>query len=204
MCWNWQASIGMFVAGMVVTTAVVALAVRQKKRNVAALACAWYLVVAMQLFEFFAWRGERSIGFTAAFFCANVLQIVAVFVALVVVYDDQHRAALGAVAGAVVAAYLVIVLTTVLHDTGRSFDLRRKEPHLVYPWWTLTAGLSYMIALVIVFLCLGRPWKWSLPTLATILLALLASFLFYRRSIASMWCFFAVFLPILFYTYSLW
>jgi hypothetical protein len=40
MCCNWQASIGMFETGMIVTTAVVAFAIRQKKWNVAALGCA--------------------------------------------------------------------------------------------------------------------------------------------------------------------
>jgi hypothetical protein len=161
-------------------------------------------VVVIQLFEFFAWRGERSVGFAAAFFAANVLQVVAVFIALAVVCEDAHRAWLVTTAGVVVAAYLGVVITAAVR--ARPFKIPRHRQHLVYPWWETgyEPGTAYIAALIVVFLCIGRPWKWSLPTLGTILVALLASFLFYRQHIASMWCFFVVLIPILFYAYSLW
>lgn len=203
MCWNATASLTALIVGTVLSLITAIVAYRQQKYYVVALAIGWLWVIGMQYWEYVLWTSapsSRTNEWASRWaYIFNVTQVLVLGILFLAVTGNQvsWRNRLGALV--VMLAYACYILyyaptMTTLRTTTASCE----EPHLHYPWWDKMpyGGVVYVVSLVLLFLLVVRPMAWSLGTLAIILAFLAMSSVFYSSSVASMWCFFAVFVPI--------
>ena len=207
MCWNATSSISFFIAGSIANAVVLMLAMVQKKDYLVAFCTMWFFVLCMQLLEYFIWSniGEKAtVGYITFYF--NIFQIVVVYAAAMSVsckYNVPHLHKI--IASIILVVYMmgILFMTRTMQANDYIVDTSRK--HLPYPWWDHMKNGSwlYLFSLIAIFILLFRPIQWALWTIVCIVLCLIFSIIVYKPYLASMWCFFVVFVPILSYLFSL-
>lgn len=202
MCWNATASLVAFVVGVLVTGVVCQIAYKQKKWHVFALSLGWLWVISMQLWEYFIWTNPppfpNNIMYSKMAFVFNVTQVLVLGLLFLTFFKTQ-----GVVCRATASVILLLYMSFICYYMSSVSDFSTfascSNPHLVYPWWKDIpyGGLVYMMALVSVFLLLVRPIGWSVQVLSVILGLFGVSWVLYSGAVASMWCFFAVAIPVI-------
>lgn len=194
MCWNAPVSMISFVSGILACLVIAGSCVSHfsARKPLFILSIGWIWVMIMQLLEFFIWKNPDSPA-TRWAFVFNVLQIP-VLGLLFLAFLPSSSLLSTSIAVGTLLVYLMSLLYLFPSETTVSQD----QGHLRYGWWEKTSFLSvlYVISLTVLFVCLVRPLSWSVAVLITILLFLTMSQLFYPQAIASMWCFFAVSIPV--------
>ena len=204
MCFNAPVSLTAFLVGSVLAVAVGIVALRLGYTSLAILSFAWIWVIAMQWWEYMVWRQwqtEMAYGLAYVF---NVMQIPLLFLLF---FHGQQNKTLSILASVVLAGYLVAMFYpteqgTSIQQTSSGGTLQ----HLRYSWWEPSwKAVVYFVGLCSVFLLLVRPLPWSCACLATLLVLFAWSGVLYgMESIASLWCFFAVFFPVIALVLRLW
>ena len=202
MCWNATSSIVSFFLGLFLSMTIAWKAIREGKRALAVLAIGWVWVVFMQLWEYFLWTSDKNNNQTISRYAYvfNIMQVIILGMIYLTFFtqDKKNRA----FAFLIMLTYMFYMLyfSPVIQNTFPSCD-----GHLEYRWWKEMplGGLVYLLSLSAIFLLLVRPFYWSICTLSYILLLFLLSYLLFHYSVASMWCFFAVSVPVVSYWISL-
>lgn len=203
MCWNATASLTAFILGIVLSIATAIVAMKRKKWSVVVLSLGWMWVIGMQFWEYLIWTSPVSSNTNVLAsqwaYIFNVTQILVLGLLFLAFSDPSVRPWNKMAAVTILLAYTCYVLyyapsMTTLRTTVATCE----DPHLHYPWWDRMpyGGAIYLIALILLFLLLVRPWMWSLATITLIMALFFMSMIFYSSSVASMWCFFAVFVPV--------
>jgi hypothetical protein len=175
-----------------------------RDRVYTAIALVFQWVLLMQLFEALAWRdqacGPLNQAATKLAFLANVAQPIVAFLLLMHVSKapNTHKIAASIV-------LLIYVLWLVFRSTElRESDLDCLNPgdggcaNLQYKWWSkLTPPYVYHVSLIAIVLLLLQPLKLSALIVGIIIATFVLSAIFYGCGVASTWCFFAAFVPIL-------
>ena len=204
MCWNAPVSLVAFLVGVMVTTCILGMAIVHHRYNLATFCAGWYLVVAMQLLEYFIWRHPDNHRAASWAYLLNVLQIAVIYVCFTAVQGIYHVPwYLSCIASAWIVSYVVMVKQFTSQQPWGSVMVNTTTPHLVYPWWTYRKGGLYLVYFITMFLLLARPWPWTLATLAVLLGIFLITFVFFHRYVASMWCFGVLLVPLLMYALPL-
>ena len=202
MCWNATASLSSFIAGIFASLIVAMIAYKQKKWQLVALSIGWIWVVCMQLWEYFLWKNSlpsaQNMTYSNFAYVFNVTQVILLGLIFLTFFQDQsiwNRATAFTIIF-VYTSYMFFYAPTMgtLHVTPSC-----SNPHLEYPWWDKIpfGGFVYMITLISIFLLLVRPLGWSIKTISMIMVLFFMSWIFYSKSVASMWCFFAVSIPVI-------
>jgi hypothetical protein len=202
MCWNATASLTAFISGIFTCIIVSMIAYKQKKYELMALSIGWLWVVSMQLWEYFLWKNqfptENNIFYSNMAYVFNVTQVLLLGLIFLTFFENQ-----GLLNRSVVALILFGYVCYILYfgpSLGTmSVSSSCANPHLEYPWWTKIpmGGIIYIVILILIFLLIVRPFEWSLKTISVIMILFFLSWTFYSKSVASMWCFFAVLTPII-------
>lgn len=198
MCWNATSSLSFYIIGLIINTIILSISIQNKNFNLTALCAAWYFVLSMQLFEYFIWL-KKNVKLTSSLaFIFNILQILMIYIVFMVVSSFYKvKWFYKFLASIIILIYIFFWVFWSLEFNSNSLQIIRRN-HLIYPWWnTKLKSLIYIISLVLLFLLLARPIVWSVSTLAIIMFLYTLSFIFYRPYIASMWCCFAVIVPLL-------
>jgi hypothetical protein len=196
MCWNAPVSLASFLSGLLVSFGMGFLALKQKKIELAVLSFGWSWVICMQLFEYFIWTHPEDNNVYARWaFVFNITQILLLGLLFLTFFDHPTPNKIA------VCSILFVYVFYMLYYAHDAMINISKQEHLQYNWWeTLPLGnWVYILSLCAVFLLIIRPFAWSLRTLGVIIFLLLISTLFYSNSIASMWCWFSVSVPIFSY-----
>lgn len=199
MCWNAPVSLTAFIVGLLVCISIAILAYREEKYELMALSVGWIYVIFMQLWEYFIWKYPKKHLFVGAAYIFNITQIIVLGLVFLTFFTDQSI-----VSRSIVFLILVLYTAFFLIRADQRPVITRTSNHLEYHWWTLPyAPVIYIGSFILIFLFIVRPWLWSLFTLALLVFFLILSRILFSRSVASMWCFFAVSVPALSYFISL-
>lgn len=201
MCWNAEVSIVAFIIGMFMTMVVSVIAVKQRKPYLVALALGWSWVICMQLFEFFIWRNQEIPSASNEFYSRwaylfNVTQVIVLALLFLTLFDNYPKRN-----RYIATIILFVYISYLLYNSPKNMIVKGGgcgTPHLQYSWWDeLPMGsMVYLVSLILIFILIVRPLYWSLATLGVIMSFLGISWIFYSKSVASMWCFFAVLVPL--------
>lgn len=204
MCWSATASLVALILGTVCSLLSAYLGARQKKWEIVALSIGWLWVIGMQYWEYVIWTSaptsstnEWASRWAYIFNVSQVLVLGILFSALFGHRVPVQNRILAILVMVMYTCYILYYAPTL--SSFRTTVASCTEPHLHYPWWDGMpyGGLVYILSLIALFLLIVRPLAWSLGTLTVVLAFLAMSSVFYSSSVASMWCFFAVFVPIL-------
>lgn len=202
MCWNATASLTAFISGIFASLIVSMIAYKQKKWQLFALSIGWTWVIFMQLWEYFIWKNpppsSQNIFYSKLAFVFNVTQVLLLGLIFLTFFHDQPLS-FRATAFAILFFYACYILYYSPQLGNMATSPSCANPHLEYPWWNQLpyGGIIYMLTLISIFLLLVRPFMWSLKTISVILALFGISWAFYSKSVASMWCFFAVLMPVI-------
>lgn len=189
MCYNAATSITTFIVGTVVAVSVGAMALVQKKYELAALCFGWIWVLGMQLWEYFIWRYPKNLVYVKWAYIFNITQPIVLALLFLSFFSQPLSNRL------VVFFLLLFYILYLFQERYESKELKR-DPNIQYSWWNNYGGYVYMLFLVSLFLLLIRPFYWSMATIIYILILFILSWFFYKRAVASLWCFFAVTVPL--------
>lgn len=202
MCWNATSSIVSFCLGVLLSMAVAWKAIDEGKRALAVLALGWVWVVFMQLWEYFLWMSDKNNNqaLSRYAYVFNIMQVTILGMIYLTFFTQDKKNRAAAFMVMIFYTFYMLYFSPVIGNTSPSCD-----GHLEYKWWKEIplGGVVYLVSLIAIFLLLVRPLYWSVCTLSYILLLFLLSYLLFHYSVASMWCFFAVSVPVVSYLISL-
>lgn len=206
MCWNAEVSISAFVVGSVINSVILYVAVRQQKQAtqdkkqllsaLATLCIGWYWVIGMQLWEYLVWTFPDNNFYAKMAFVFNITQILVLYLLFINGNVENYNKIIASIA-------LLLYICVMLYPYKNQKITVNSCERLQYSWWDSNwKAAAYMLSLITIFLCLVRPIQWSASTLAVIILFLIFSMIFYKKYVPSMWCFFAVSVPVFAYLLS--
>jgi len=204
MCWNASVSLTTFLLGIITSGLIGVIAYRQKKYPLSALSFGWMWVVCMQLFEYYIWMNQEENEVASRWaYVFNVTQILVLALIFLVFFDNYPKTN-----KYIATTLLLFYMTYILYYGSTLGEMKTTtggcaSPHLQYGWWDKMpyASTIYILALILIFVLIVRPLYWSMMTLIMILILLFLSTIFYSKSVASMWCFFAVSIPLISYLF---
>ena len=124
---------------------------------------------------------------------ANILQPVVAYILFM--YVSNVSKSYKIVASVIIACYAIFMLIRTC-TMYRITCVKASCDHLAYGWWNKLSGFIYITALITISILLIRPVKFMILFVAYILVTLTIALLAYTKSVASMWCWFAAFAPI--------
>jgi len=201
MCWNAPVSLITFIAGCITCIIIGIVSYKQRKYELMALSFGWIWVICMQLWEYFIWKNPNHQNMFKMAYLFNITQVILLGLIYLCFFKNQ-----GTINRCI--AFIILLFYTcyfLYQKQDRYINVKNDSGHLDYKWWNKSSysSMVYLISLILIFLVLVRPFRWSVMTITYIILLLLLSKLFYSNSVASMWCFFAVSVPIMSYVFSL-
>jgi hypothetical protein len=201
MCWNATTSLITFISGILLSLSISIIAYKQKKWELMVLSLGWIWVIFMQLFEYFIWKNEYNQFFSILAFIFNVTQIFVLGLLFLTLFQ-YHTLSTKLITIFILLFYMSYLL---YYTIQMKITDTKHTKHLYYQWWDQIpfGGFIYLFSLISLFLLVVRPFYWSLSTLFVVLFFLFMSYLFYRESIASMWCFFSIIVPLISFFISL-
>lgn len=199
MCWSKNVSIATFVIGFSICVGVGVYALKKGMKSLAVLSFGWIYVLLMQLAEFYVWsKGCNEKGMCGtpevnrSTFVLNMLQPVVIYVLFMSLGITSVTTKV--LASGVIVGYMAYVLW---HTKSRS-TISNDGGHLNYGWWGEYpyGGLIYWVCLISIILLLIRPMSLSITTGVYVSITLLLSMVLHSYGVASMWCWYAAFAPL--------
>lgn len=198
MCVNANTSISAFILGTIINIGVILYF----KTNIITIICImWQWVIMMQLSEFIIWKDQKcgklnKIGTDMAMFF-NLTQPLFVFILLIMTSKVDLK------------LKIISVITILIYMCYMMINLNKSKeytcvipnnncPSLNLKWWNdfKIGGGLYCLTLIIIILCLARPFNIGVFSIIYIFIALFISEKFYSCGAPSMWCFLVVPFPI--------
>ena len=155
-----------------------------------ALSIGWIWILGMQFWEYFIWKYPEDLVYVQWAYIFNVTQIIILALIFLTFFIQPTI-------NRIVAFVLLLVYILYILQNNYTLKQLNRDNHLEYSWWDNYGGYVYMIFLIAMFCLLVRPFYWSMATLVSILILFIFSWFFYKRAVASMWCFFAVSVPLI-------
>ncbi len=192
MCWNETVSWLTFILGSTINAACSLTARTQ-------LTKLWYLffqlIIMVQLGEALIWRGEKHIG-TYIAFLAVWLQPLFLGFMVYILFPNYTPIVLP-----LLLIYIISSIPTLRSLSNKTYDAipcgecADEKPHIDFNMWgtNSTMGVLYMVCclLFVAFLFPSSPY-----VCAFLVLTLIISQIYYQKVFASLWCWFAVFTPL--------
>ena len=207
MCWNKTVSIVSFLVGTSVTVWLYAAFTDISIQTVAVL---WQFLLFMQVFEALSWWSQETqsvmlsqVASTGAFVFNMMQPIMVILLCLCVTRWAWARILL-------IVWLVCYVLALLPASTGLDLSPalygHSDCHHLQYYWWaSFPRYVFYLYLLIVVVGCLSLPnTTVGLIVLVYALLTLFLSSQFYECTYGSIWCWFAVGLPVLLLVYAKW
>jgi len=203
MCFSEQMSIIAFSVGMIGSILVYSMGKIYDK-----IGGLWFMFVScMQLVDFFLWRNQTCnrtnyitniVGIILNHLQPIVLGIIILFVNTELSYQDVKT----------ILYILLVYICTMVPYTWQCIvktqcTLKNNNNHMDWKWNSMHAAIFvYFVYLVTLFLL----FYWFVPVYGflyafAVVCTLIFSIIFYNKEIGNMWCFFTIFLPILYYLF---
>jgi hypothetical protein len=197
MCFDAKTSLATFLTGTFLSLMVMTYALFQKQTSLALLSGGWMWVILMQWWEFMIWKNWEKHTASHFAYVFNIMQIPLLY--FLFILSSPVSLVFKAIATGIVFVYLCIMLYPNING-----DVTQQSGHLTYSWWSSRVrSTTYFIGLASIFLLLVRPFSWSMACVTTLFVLLGLSMLIYgQQNTPSLWCFFAVFFPVLALVYT--
>lgn len=194
MCFDARTSMVAFCLGLVVSIGTTMYAVQKKDMTLALFTGGWVWVIFMQWWEYMIWIQWHPSFASKSAFVFNMMQVPLLYVLFIV--PSKTSATKKIIASVIMFLYCSVML--IPHRVSPNISIN-KHHHLQYSWWNnYWRSLMYFIGMASMFLLLIEPLGWSMACLISLFVLLVISKIFYGRgSTPSLWCFFAVFFPLL-------
>ena len=202
MCYNKDISIYTYIIGLVASY----LLLRNDKKNLKILGCFFMIIIQMQLVEYFLWTNNkcnsknRTISNIGALL--NLIQPIMLYLAIYY-YNKDVTKENNKIMNITIIIYIVALLlySINLFPIGCSIVTELSSPYLQWGWfykkYPYFITIMFPLALVILmYFGLDKPYNLYISLI--IMLSFILSYIIYRkqRSFGSLWCWFAVFIPI--------
>jgi hypothetical protein len=201
MCWNEKISWTTFIIGTILN---LLFAFIKKERNYTLLAIIFQLVITVQLGEALIWREPNckdigKIGSNIAFYSV-FLQPFAALLYIYIVYGINDKitkiSILLTIIYIIFSIYYIPKLDICAKPESCCSDNRK---HINEGGWKNSGYMGIFYGICVIYFTIILSIKNSKFTLLSfyIILSMIFSFLFYKKSFASMWCWFSAFSPII-------
>ena len=192
MCWNETVSWLTFILGSTIN-------VSCSFKSTSQLSKLWYiffqLIIMVQLGEALIWRGDKHIGTYIAFLAVWLQPLFLGFMVYILLPDYKN------IVLSLLTVYTISSIPTLTSLSNNTYnvipcgDCIDEKQHIDFSIWgtNYTMGTLYMVCclLFIAFLFPLSPY-----VCAFLLLTLIISQIYYQKVFASLWCWFAVFTPL--------
>ena len=159
----------------------------------------WQWVLLMQVFDAIAWKTQncnKTNQQVAKFaYVANIMQPIIVFMSFILITNVSMNFKL--ISTIVISLYTIQVFYQSTNVEFKCLIPKKDCRHLNYNWWNNINIIGYMIAVFTMFLFLSRPFALSIINLIYIIITLIISSTIYKCGVASIWCWFAAFAPLI-------
>jgi len=191
MCFDATTSLAAFISGVLVSLSIMSFAIVKKDTMLALLAGGWIWVIFMQWWEYMIWMKWNVAMASNMAYVFNIMQIP--FLYFLFILPSKVHMVNKIIATVIIFIYL---LTMTYPNVSTTVAITN---HLDYSWWSdQWRCCIYFIGLAAIFLLLVRPFYWSLACVITLFVLLGLSMLIYGKGqVPSLWCFFAVFFPLM-------
>ena len=200
MCFSKEVSLGTFIIGAIGSALVYSINTKIDK----ILAIFFFYIILMQLVEFILWNNltcniiNKITTFTAIIL--NATQPIVL--AMLVLYNYKLPNQTSLIIYTILYSLMMLIYNL---QTTSLCTLKNKFNHLEWKWNNLFLyWLVYGIyILYLSYIILSLPFNWNITLLLLIVLPYLLSIYVYfgTNNIGSLWCFFAVFIPIIWYIF---
>lgn len=196
MCFDAKTSFITFCLGVCTSLLVMTFALLQNKTSLAILSGGWIWVIFMQWWEYMIWSQWNASTATSMAYMFNIMQVPFLYFLFVLLPSTG-------ITQKAVATGIVFLYTCIMLYPPAPISVERNG-HLNYSWWSNKVRVvAYFVGLAAIFSLLVRPFYWSMACLATLFILLaLSSLLYNQESTSSLWCYFAVFFPVIALIYS--
>lgn len=191
MCFDAKTSLATFLTGIFLSLMVMTYALVRKQTSLAILSGGWIWVICMQWWEFMIWKKWEKDTASHFAYVFNIMQIPVLY--FLFILSSPVSLAFKVIATSILFLYLCIMFYPDVDE-----EISVQSGHLSYSWWSSRVrSTMYFIGLACIFLLLVRPLSWSIACVLTLFILLGLSMLIYgRHNTPSLWCFFAVFFPV--------
>ena len=208
MCYNKDISIYTYLIGLVSSY----LLIINEKPSLKILGCFFMITIQMQLVEFFLWSNTKCnsknilISNIGAIF--NFIQPFALYFAILyynknITKDNKKNINL------VIFLYIIVLIIFIMRilPIGCSIMNEFSAPYLQWSWMyedTPTYIFTYFPIAIMLLLYFGLDKPYNLYLSLVCMISFILSFIIYRkqRAFGNMWCWIAVFIPILVLIYD--
>lgn len=197
MCFDARTSVLSFILGSILSLSVMTYGIVTKHRSLAILSGGWIWVIFMQWWEYMIWSNyEKHLAIQLAYIF-NIMQIPLLYFLFVWMSSVSN-------VNKFIATFIIFIYLCTMFYPNHTTDVQQTN-HLEYSWWVNKWKVfMYFFGLATIFLLLVRPLLWSICCVVTLFVLLGVSILIYGSTcIPSLWCFFAVFFPILALLYAI-
>ena len=202
MCYNKDISINTYIIGLVSSY----LLLTNDKKTLKILGFFFIVVIQMQLVEYFLWSNtkcnSKNITITHIGALLNVIQPIMLYLAILYYNKDITNENKKIMNITIIIYILALLLYSLnLFPIGCSIVTEVSKPYLQWGWFykKYPNFITIMFPLTLVILMyfgVDKPYNFYLSLI--IMLSFIISFIIYRkqRSFGTLWCWFAVFIPI--------
>lgn len=201
MCFNAPMSLASWIIGSLVSISLGVWSYHRKYKELSYLCWGWLWVIAMQGWEYGIWKTrdkpKELAFFTYGAYLWNILQLPFLFF----LFFSISTASLPCKRISAALLFIYLLITLIPYKGICPPTINSRYGHLQYSWWGSSfwgniRSVAYLVTFGCLFLCLIRPWKWSLSCVMLLFALLGCSFLWYKHCVASLWCWFAAFFPL--------
>ena len=159
----------------------------------------WQWVLLMQVFDAIAWKNQncnkinKEVAKLA--YVANITQPIIIFMSSILISKVSINFKLISIM--VISLYIIQLFYQSPNVEFKCLTPKKKCKHLNYYWWNNINATGYMITLFSMCLFLCRPLALSIINLIYIIITLIISSTIYTCGVASMWCWFSAFAPLI-------
>jgi len=200
MCFSEKISWIAFFIGMIATFILLLFSIEANNLYITLIALGFFSVVMVQFFEALLWRGYEKIG-SYGIIISTIMQPIIFGLLLLYPTNDIWKKAL---IGVLLVFYIVYILYSLFSNDKSNIINPNSEcnNHLYYkPWSNFPfGGAPYLIMLFLIFALL-LPFEISSIVITLLIITLMLSVLVYPCAVGSLWCFFAISVPIILIIY---
>ena len=202
MCYNKDISIYTYIIGLVSSF----LLLRNENKNLKIVGSFFIVVIQMQLVEYFLWTNtkcnikNRTISTIGALL--NVIQPILLYLAIYYYNKDITNENKNIMTITIIIYVLALLLYSLnLFPIGCSIVTEVSAPYLQWGWFykkypNFITIMFPLTLIILMYFGLDKPYNLYLSFI--IMLSFIVSFIIYRkqRTFGTLWCWFAVFIPI--------
>lgn len=202
MCYNKDISLYTYLIGLVASY----LLLQKKDKDLKILGCFFMFIIHMQLIEYFLWANDkcnmRNITLSYIGTIVNFIQPIILYLAILY-YNKELYIKNKQILDSIIIIYIIglIIYSITLFPLGCTSITPISSPYLQWSWFfrknSVIIALLFPIAITLL-LYYGLSSSYNLYFSLVCIISFIISYIIYnkQRAYTNLWCWFAVFIPI--------